>query len=66
MVKKQQIDERRRRNRELGARDAANRCAHCRRELGSTFVRTLFSLARFCSDDCAEAAIEVARMKAGR
>ena len=64
---KKRLTERRRRNRELAERDAANRCVFCRRQL-PTFgwierglVMKQLSV-KYCSRDCLVAAIEVERL----
>lgn len=43
---------RRQRNTELMARDAANRCAKCKRALEVPWVTDTFGGRRYCSVDC--------------
>lgn len=56
---KQRITERQQRNRELAAKDAANRCAYCKRQLPAEGVRMrLGEPDKFCGDGCLLAAGE--------
>ena len=61
---KPRIAQRQQRNRELGARDAANRCPVCRRALEATggvvrWSESHETRVRYCSSDCADDAITV-------
>lgn len=52
---------RREQNRQLAERDAANRCAHCKKTL-TGWVEDFLEPGRFCDDECMEAANEARRM----
>ena len=52
---KKHVKERRAKNLELGKREAAARCAHCKQPLTTMEIRGGF---RFCSFECRDAALE--------
>lgn len=55
---KARVEARRRRNRELGAMDAANRCVLCRMRLPAKHYERLGRPEKYCSADCAAEAAE--------
>lgn len=50
------------RNRDLAARDAANRCGYCRKPLSDQRWEAFLTRGVFCSEDCSNAADELLTM----
>jgi len=53
-VTRKQLEDRRRRNRELAERDARNRCPVCKRALGAQRIVVAETNQQVCSDACAD------------
>lgn len=55
-MSKRYVAERRQRNLELAARDRANRCTECKRNLSEVgvIIEDFLIIGKFCSDECLE------------
>lgn len=60
-MSKRKLEERRRRNQELGALDRLNRCTYCKAPFVGVVVESFLSDGKFCSEDCLKAAEEQAQ-----
>lgn len=57
-TRKRRLNDRLTRNRELGARDAANRCAYCKAPFTGVIIESFLTGGKFCSDECLKAVDE--------